>query len=454
MLHTFNCLDRYILLDIESGAVHVVDELVSEVAKLYEENSAAQILQALSGRFEKQEILEALSELDTLQAQGLLCTSINEQELKAAVDKNKNVVKAMCLHIAHDCNLRCKYCFASTGDFHGDRLLMPLEVAKQALVFLMEHSGSRKHLEVDFFGGEPLMNFSVVKQTVEYGRQLEKQYGKVIRFTITTNGVLLNDEIMDFFNKEMSNVVLSIDGRPEVHDHMRPTINQKPSFNLVAENSMKIAKARKQTDYYVRGTFTALNLDFASDVRFLSDYGFKQLSMEPVVAEDNEDYALKQQHLDTICKEYETLAKLYLERLGTEKEFNFFHFMLDLSGGPCLPKRISGCGAGNEYVAITPTGDIYPCHQFVGQQECKMGSVMDGSFAAQKQSEYKACNVLTKEKCRSCWAKYYCSGGCAANAYNFNGDIYKPYEMGCLTERKRVECALAILAIRNEDNQA
>ena len=318
MLHTFECLGQYILLDVESGAVHVVDELVHEVAKLYQENLSCEEIISRLPQFDAAEVAEAVDELEQLREEGLLCSTTDPVELSQAAARNKNVVKSMCLHIAHDCNLRCRYCFASTGDFHGDRLLMPLEVAKKAIDFLMENSGSRKHLEVDFFGGEPLMNFEVVRKTVEYGREQEKKYGKVIRFTITTNGVLLNDEIMDFLNKEMSNVVLSIDGRREIHNNMRKTVNGKPSFDIVAANSLKIANARKQNNYYVRGTFTAFNLDFAKDVKFLSDYGFKQLSMEPAVCAPQEEYALREEHMPAIEAEYERLARLYLERRGTD----------------------------------------------------------------------------------------------------------------------------------------
>lgn len=447
MIHTFKCLDTYILLDVESGAVHMVDKLIFDISSLLEKGIDKQsIFARLSDTYPEAEIAEAVNELEELEAQGALNAQTDEAEILEAASKNKNVIKSLCLHMAHDCNLRCRYCFASTGDFHGERALMPIETAKAAMDFLMEKSGSRKNLEVDFFGGEPLMNFSVVKETVEYGRQLEKKYNKNIRFTITTNGLLLSKEILDFINKEMSNVVVSIDGRPEVHDNMRKTVKGGPSFELIAGNALKIAQSRDQEKYYVRGTFTALNTDFSKDVEFLADYGFKQLSLEPVVTDETEEYALTQDHIEKLYDEYEKLARIYLNRRGTDKEFNFFHFMLDLSGGPCLVKRITGCGAGNEYAAVTPSGDIFPCHQFAGNTETKMGNVMEGSFDEDMQKKFKGCNVLSKEECRKCWAKYYCSGGCAANAYIYNGDIHKPYKIGCLLEKKRLECALTIYA--------
>lgn len=448
MIHTFECLGKYILLDVESGAVYCVDKLVFDIASLMEQGmSEEDISFKLSDRYKNQDILEALSELKELEKQGALNAVTDNAAVKEAASANKSVIKSMCLHMAHDCNLRCRYCFASTGDFHGERSLMPLNVAKAAMDFLIKKSGSRKNLEVDFFGGEPLMNFDVVKRTVEYGRSLENKYNKNIRFTITTNGLLLNQEILDFINKEMNNVVVSIDGRPEIHDRMRKTVKGGPSFNLIAPNALKIAQSRNQEKYYVRGTFTAFNTDFSKDVEFLADYGFKQLSLEPVVTDEKEEYALTQKHLEQIYNEYEKLAKIYLDRKNTDKSFNFFHFMLDLSGGPCLIKRVTGCGAGNEYVAVTPSGDIYPCHQFAGNPETRMGNVMDGAFDSAAQKKYKACNVLCKEECGRCWAKYYCSGGCAANAYIYNGDINKPYKMACLLEKKRLECALAIYAI-------
>lgn len=452
MIHAFKCLGQYLLCDVESGSVHMVDELIYDIALRFETESSEQIMRRLEEKYTKKEIEEGIEELEELKAQGLLCAKVDQEALEKAVARNKNVVKAMCLHVAHDCNLRCEYCFASTGDFHGDRALMPFSVAKAALDFLISHSGNRRHLEVDFFGGEPLMNFDVVKQTVAYGRELEQRFGKEIRFTITTNGVLLNDEITEYLDREMSNVVLSIDGREQIHDRMRKTVTQQPSFQIIAPKSLKVAQARKQERYYVRGTFTGYNKDFSKDVLFLADYGFKQLSMEPVVTDERDSYALRREDLPEIFAEYGRLAAAYLERWGTEKEFNFFHFMLDLTGGPCLPKRVTGCGAGNEYVAVTPTGEIYPCHQFVGEEGACMGSVLTGEFDTAAQARYKACNVLTKEKCRECWAKYYCSGGCAANAYHYNGDIYKPYDLACEMECKRVECALAIYALKKQRN--
>ena len=450
MIHTFECLGTYILLDVESGAVYSVDKLIFDIASLMERHfGEEEMIAKLSALYSNDDISDALSEIRELEAQGAFNSQSDSQAVKEAAARNKNVIKSMCLHMAHDCNLRCQYCFASTGDFHGERALMPLDVAKAAMDFLIASSGSRRNLEVDFFGGEPLMNFEVVKKTVEYGRSLEKQHDKNIRFTITTNGLLLNQDILDFINREMNNVVVSIDGRPEVHNRMRKTVKGGPSFDLVAPNALKIAQSRGQEKYYVRGTFTAYNTDFSKDAEFLADYGFKQLSLEPVVTDEKDEYALTEKHLNQLYQEYEKLARIYLDRSETDKSFNFFHFMLDLSGGPCLVKRVTGCGAGNEYVAVTPSGDIYPCHQFAGNPETRMGNVLDGTFNTQAQKKYKSCNVLNKEECSNCWAKYYCSGGCAANAYIYNGDINKPYKMACLLEKKRLECALAIYAIKH-----
>ena len=360
--------------------------------------------------------------------------------------KRSTVVKALCLHIAHDCNLACQYCFAEEGEYHGRRALMSYEVGKQALDFLIENSGSRKNLEVDFFGGEPLMNWQVVKDLVAYGREQEKLHDKKFRFTLTTNGVLLNDEVMEFANREMSNVVLSIDGRQKVHDKMRPFRNGKGSYDLVVPRFQKLAESRNQNNYYVRGTFTRNNLDFSEDVLHLADLGFKQISVEPVVASPEESYALMEEDIPEICEQYDRLAAEMVKRHGTEKDFNFFHFMIDLTGGPCVYKRLSGCGSGTEYLAVTPWGDLYPCHQFVGEEKFLMGNVFDGIQNTDLRDEFKGCNVYAKEKCRDCFARFYCSGGCAANSYNFHGSINDAYDIGCELQRKRVECAVMIKA--------
>ena len=356
------------------------------------------------------------------------------------------VVKALCLHIAHDCNLACRYCFAEEGEYHGRRAMMSYEVGKQALDFLIANSGSRKNLEVDFFGGEPLMNWKVVKDLVAYGRSQEKIHNKHFRFTLTTNGVLLNDEIMEFANKEMDNVVLSIDGRREVHDFMRPFRKGAGSYDLVVPKFQKFADSRGQKRYYARGTFTRHNLDFSKDVLHLADLGFEQISVEPVVADEKEAYALQWEDVPKICEEYDKLAKEIIKREKEGRGFNFFHFMIDLTGGPCVYKRLSGCGSGTEYLAVTPWGDLYPCHQFVGEEKFLMGNVWDGVQKPEIRDEFKECNVYAKDKCRECFARFYCSGGCAANSYNFHGSINDVYDLGCELQRKRVECAIMIKA--------
>ena len=433
-------------LDVNSGAVHVLDEMAWETLRLREEHMPREaILAALGERFGAQTIAEVLDELDELTAQGQL----NAPDDTADIDltPTPGVVKAMCLHAAHDCNLRCAYCFAATGDFHmAHRSLLSLEVGKRALEWLVAHAGHRHTLEVDFFGGEPLMNLPVVQQLVAYGRELERAHGKRFLFTITTNGVALDDESIAFINREMHNVVLSIDGRPEVHDRMRPTANGKGSYALVAPKALQLAQARGQQRYYVRGTYSAYNLDFGNDVLYLADAGFEQLSIEPVVADPAHPWALTEDMVPALTDEYERLARLYLARRAQGQWFNFFHFMVDLSGGPCLKKRLLGCGAGNEYVAVTPEGDIYPCHQFVGREGFRMGNVADGTWDAAMQRRFAENHVLNKPRCAGCWARYFCSGGCAANAHAFHGDIREPYEMECHLQRKRLECALAVWA--------
>ena len=356
------------------------------------------------------------------------------------------MVKALCLHIAHDCNLACKYCFAEEGEYHGRRALMSYEVGKKALDFLIANSGSRRNLEVDFFGGEPLMNWQVVKDLVKYGREQEKLHNKRFRFTLTTNGVLLNDEVMEFCNQEMGNVVLSLDGRKEVHDRMRPFRNGKGSYDLVVPQFLKFADSRGQERYYVRGTFTRNNLDFSEDVLHFADLGFTQVSVEPVVAAPEDDYSIREEDIPKICEEYDKLAREMIRREKEGKGFNFFHFMIDLTGGPCVYKRMSGCGSGTEYLAVTPWGDLYPCHQFVGKEEFLMGNVDDGIVREDIVDQFKCCNVYAKEKCQNCFAKFYCSGGCAANSYNFHGTINDAYDIGCELQRKRVECAIMIKA--------
>ena len=445
MIHTFKAVGQPMMLDVGSGAVHALDEMAYDVLTLWNDCSQEEIKTQLKDKYTQEELDEVIAELKQLEEIGALNAPDNYDDVKQLQDPG--VVKSMCLHVAHDCNLRCKYCFAATGDFcMGERKLLSYEVGKKALDWLVEKSGKRVHLEVDFFGGEPLMNFDVMKRLVEYGRSIEEAKNKKFKFTTTTNCVLMTEEIMDFFNKEMGNVVISMDGRPEVHDRMRPTIDGKGSYAIIAEKAKEFAKRRGHQEYYVRGTFTGYNKDFAEDVLFLADEGFEQLSIEPVVTDPACEYALREEDLPQLRQEYERLAVAYMDRRANGKWFNFFHFNVDLAGGPCLRKRLTGCGAGNEYIAVTPDGDIYPCHQFVGREGYRMGSVLDGSFNSELQKKFANNHVLTKEKCRDCWARFYCSGGCAANAEAFHGDISKPYDMECQLERKRLECAMAIYA--------
>ena len=444
--------DRYknngynIVLDVNSGAVHMVDDVMYDVIPLFSESTKEEIVHSLKSKYKEADIEEAWEEVKELAEDDQLFT---KDEYEGYIDQFKTrptVVKALCLHIAHDCNLACRYCFAEEGEYHGRRELMSFEVGKAALDFLIANSGNRRNLEVDFFGGEPLMNFDVVKQLVAYGREQEKIHNKNFRFTLTTNGVLLNDDIMEFANKEMGNVVLSIDGRKEVHDYMRPFRKGAGSYDLIVPKFQKFAESRNQDKYYVRGTFTHHNLDFSEDVLHLADLGFKQISVEPVVAQPTEDYALREEDLPQLFEEYDKLAVEMIKRHKEGKDFNFFHFMIDLEGGPCVAKRLSGCGSGTEYLAVTPWGDFYPCHQFVGNETFLMGNVYEGIKNTKLQSEFKCCNVYAKEKCRNCFARFYCSGGCAANSYNFHGSITDAYDIGCELEKKRIECAIMIKA--------
>lgn len=451
MVHQYKNNGYNIVLDVNSGAVHVVDDVAYDVIPLFETSTKEEIIDSLKERYPQAEISESYEEVKELAEQGSLFTKDQYQGYMEQFQDRPTVVKALCLHIAHDCNLACRYCFAEEGEYHGRRALMSFEVGKAALDFLIANSGSRRNLEVDFFGGEPLLNFDVVKRLVAYGREQEKLHDKKFRFTLTTNGVLLDDEVMEFANQEMANVVLSIDGRKEVHDKMRPFRKGAGSYELIVPKFQKLAESRNQDRYYVRGTFTHHNLDFSKDVLHLADLGFRQISVEPVVAQPEDDYALQEADVPKLLEEYDTLAAEMLKRHREGKDFNFFHFMIDLKGGPCVAKRLSGCGSGTEYLAVTPWGDFYPCHQFVGDDSFLMGNVTDGIQNKQLQNQFKRCNVYAKEKCRECFARFYCSGGCAANSYHFHGSITDVYDIGCELQKKRIECAIMLKAALAEE---
>ena len=448
MIHKYSLNGYNIVLDVHSGGVHVVDDVTYDLLDFVDapvpDACPEQAVKALADKYSLEQITDAFSEIKELWEEGIL---FSPDDYEQFADKMvASPIKAMCLHIAHDCNLRCQYCFAATGDFGGGRKLMDFETGKAAIDFLLEHSKGRRNLELDFFGGEPLMNFDVVKQVVEYARSKEKEYGKNFRFTVTTNGILLNDDNTDFINREMSNVVLSIDGRKEVNDRLRKRVDQSGSYDSIVPKYQKLVEKRGDRDYYVRGTFTKYNLDFTKDVMHLNELGFDQVSVEPVVGDPSTGYAITEEDLPRIFAEYETLAKELIQRKKEGKGFNFFHFMLDLDQGPCAIKRLRGCGCGNEYVAITPDGDIYPCHQFVGMEDWKMGSLYDDSFDFKMKDMFARANVYGKESCKDCWAKFYCSGGCNANNLQYAGDVHKPHKLSCELEKKRLECAIMIKA--------
>ncbi len=452
-VHQYKNNGYNIVLDVNSGAVHIVDDVVYDVLALYlemegqaQDGLQEELVARLKDKYPSDEVKEAFAELMELKEAGDLFTEDAYANTVFDFKNRQTVVKALCLHIAHDCNLACRYCFAEEGEYHGRRAMMSYEVGKAALDFLIANSGSRRNLEVDFFGGEPTMNLDVVKRLVRYGREQEKLHEKNFRFTLTTNGVLLNDEIMEFANQEMANVVLSIDGRKETNDRMRPFRNGAGSYELIIPKFQKFAESRNQENYYVRGTFTHHNLDFSKDVLHLADLGFCQISVEPVVAQETDDYAIRKEDLPQLFDEYDALAREMIRRKKEGRDFTFFHYMIDLEGGPCVAKRLSGCGSGTEYLAVTPWGDLYPCHQFVGNDRFLMGNVKEGVTNTQIRDMFKSCNVYAKEKCKECFARFYCSGGCAANAWNFHGDIHGTYDIGCELQRKRVECAIMIQA--------
>ena len=447
MIHQYKLGGMNIVLDVNSGAVHAVDEVAYDLISLYEgaERAAAvaEVYEKYKDSVTEEEVSECYDEITSLKESGSLFTPDTFEpmagELKA---RTSGVVKALCLHVAHTCNLNCEYCFASQGKFHGERALMSFETGKAALDFLVANSGKRRNLEVDFFGGEPLMNFEVVKELVAYARSIEKEAGKNFRFTLTTNGMLIDDDVIDFANRECSNVVLSLDGRREVHDRFRVDYAGRGSYDRIVPKFQKLVEARGGRDYYMRGTFTHLNPDFLKDIETMLDLGFNELSMEPVVCAEGDPYALTAEDMPVIFEQYEKLAELMIKRRREGRPFTFYHYMIDLRGGPCIYKRISGCGSGTEYMAVTPWGDLYPCHQFVGEEKFRLGDVWSGVTNKEIQSEFASCNVYAREECRDCWARLYCSGGCAANAYHATGSVKGIYKYGCELFRKRMECAI------------
>ncbi len=455
MIHQYQLGGYNIVLDVCSGAVHAVDELAYDMIGLFESLPREELLAAAAQRHPEapaEEIADCYTQIEELKNAGQLFTPDAFEPLAGQFkEKSGGVIKALCLHVAHTCNLNCSYCFASQGKYNGERAVMSFEVGKQALDFLVAHSGTRRNLEVDFFGGEPLMNFEVVKQLTAYARSIEKDAHKNFRFTLTTNGMLIDDDVIDFCNREMSNVVLSLDGRKEVHDRFRVDYAGNGSWERIVPKFQKLVTARGGKNYYMRGTFTHHNPDFLNDIRTMLDLGFTELSMEPVVCAPDDPSALTAEDRALVMKQYEELAALMLERERSGKPFTFYHYMLDLSGGPCIYKRISGCGSGTEYMAVTPWGDLYPCHQFVGDEHFRLGDIWKGLDNPAVQGEFAACNVYAKPECRDCWARLYCSGGCAANAFHATGSITGVYEAGCELFRKRMECAIMLQVARAAD---
>ncbi len=453
MIHQYKMNGYNIVMDGNSGAVHAVDPVAYDIISMYENKKKNEIISIILARYEgvtKEDVIETIEEVEELVREQLLFSVDPFEEVAMEFKSKQSVLKALCLHVAHACNMDCKYCFAGKGEYSGKSGLMTLEVAKKSLDFLVENSGTRHNLEVDLFGGEPLLNWEVCKAVVAYGRKLEKTNDKKFNFTLTTNGVLLDDDVIDFSTKEMGNVVLSLDGRKQTHDFMRQTKAHDGTYDLIIENFKKLANARNQQEYYMRGTYTAHNKDFAEDILHMADLGFKETAMEPVVGPPDADYALKDEDVEGLCEQYEKLALEMLRREEKGEGFNFYHYTVDLTGGPCIVKRVSGCGVGTEYLAVTPTGDLYPCHQFVGEDKFCVGNIYEGVTNKEVIEQFKTCNVYSHPQCKICFAKLYCAGGCAANAYFAEGDINGVYDVGCKLHKKRIECAI-MMKVYEED---
>ena len=457
MVHQYKLNGYNIVLDTCSGSVHTVDEVAYDIIEAYKSKSTEEIVSFILEKYKhlpdvtREEVLECIDDIKALEESGKLFSEDKFEELAYSHKNNSKVIKALCLHVAHTCNLNCSYCFASQGKYQGDRALMSFEVGKQAFDFLIANSGDRRNLEVDFFGGEPLMNWDVVKKLVAYARSIEKEHNKNFRFTLTTNGMLIDDDVIEFANKEMSNVVLSLDGRKEVNDHFRRDYAGKGSYDTIVPKFQKLVKAREGKNYYVRGTFTHNNVDFTNDLLHMADLGFTELSMEPVVCPPGDPYALTEEDMPKLFEQYEILAKEMIKRKREGRGFTFYHYILDLKNGPCIYKRITGCGSGTEYMAVTPWGELFPCHQFVGDPKYSLGNIWDGVKNTEIQDEFRSCNAYSREECRNCWAKLYCSGGCAANSYHATGSINGVYGYGCELFKKRIECAVMMQVAESEE---
>lgn len=457
MVHQYKLNGYNIVLDTCSGSVHTVDEVAYDIIEMYKKSSEEEIVEVILKKYAhmpdvtKEDILLCIGDIKKLEENGKLYSEDKYEKLACDYKNNSNVIKALCLHVAHTCNLNCSYCFASQGKYQGERAVMSFEVGKQAFDFLIANSGTRRNLEVDFFGGEPLMNWDVVKQLVAYARSIEKDYNKNFRFTLTTNGLLIDDEVIDFLNKEMSNVVLSLDGRKEVHDIFRKDYAGNGSYDRIIPKFKRLVESRGGKNYYMRGTFTHNNVDFTEDIFHMADLGFTELSMEPVVCAPDDPCALTDEDLPKLFEQYEILAKEMIKRKKESRPFTFYHYMIDLKNGPCIYKRITGCGSGTEYMAVTPWGELFPCHQFVGDPKYSLGNIWDGVKNKECQDEFRSCNAYAREECRDCWAKLYCSGGCAANAYHATGSIGGIYKYGCELFKKRIECAVMMQVAENEE---